>query len=161
MFKYASHSKLSASSSMSEFMICDVKAFMSKLILLRQICKEVTWQPRLFNWIKCNCDGASAGNIASFRGIFRNNKVLFLGCLAEGLGPGNSYYVDLCGAMQSIEFANSNNWRNLWLESDSMLVVKAFKDVRKVPWMIRNRWTNSLAIVSSIYELCFTCIYRR
>ncbi|MCI80670.1 ribonuclease H protein, partial [Trifolium medium] len=38
------------------------------------------WQPPTFNWVKCNCDGASLGNpgLSSYGGIFRNSEALFL-----------------------------------------------------------------------------------
>jgi ribonuclease HI len=48
--------------------------------------------------------------------------------------------------MRAIEVAHHMNWSNLWLESDSQLVVSAFKNLDKlVSWAIRNRWQNVLA----------------
>jgi ribonuclease HI len=63
---------------------------------------------------------------------------LSLGCFAEGLNNGNSLFAELIGAMRSIELASSKNWRNFWLETDSMLVVQAFKSQDIVPWQLRN-----------------------
>jgi len=50
--------------------------------------KEIMWQPPVFNWIKCNIDGASIGNpgSSSCGGIYRNNHAEFLGAFAYNLG---------------------------------------------------------------------------
>lgn len=66
------------------------------------------------------------------------------------MGTGKSYFVELCGAMRAIEYANSKSWNNIWLETDSMLVVRAFMDAREVPWTLRNIWTNCLTLISSM-----------
>lgn len=71
-----------------------------------------------------------------------------MGCFAEGLNSGNSLFAELIGAMRSIEFASSKNWRNFWLETDSMLVVQAFRNHDIVPWQPRNRWTNCVNITT-------------
>jgi len=54
-------SKLAANSSISEFVI--LKAFSVQISLGNAPkIKEVIWQPPIFNWVKCNIDGASIGN---------------------------------------------------------------------------------------------------
>jgi len=50
----------------------------------------------------------------------------------------------LSGAMTAIEITYQNNWRNLWLELDSALVVQAFKNNYVVPWKLRNKWNNCI-----------------
>ncbi|GAU38423.1 hypothetical protein TSUD_396030 [Trifolium subterraneum] len=91
------------------------------------VIKEVIWHPLVPNWIKCNIDGASKGNpgISSCGGIFRNNVAGFMLCFAEPLGFTTSYQAELCGVIRAIEIAHQMNWRNLWLETDSALVVLA------------------------------------
>lgn len=49
--------------------------------------------------------------------------------------------------MRAIEIAASHQWKSLWLESDSALVVNAFKNHSLIPWKLRNRWNNCLHIV--------------
>ncbi|KEH37145.1 hypothetical protein MtrunA17_Chr2g0294011 [Medicago truncatula] len=49
---------------------------------------------------------------------------------------------ELCGAMRAIGVASQKQWNFLWLETDSMLVVQAFKSSILVPWQVRNRWNN-------------------
>ncbi|PNX89856.1 70 kDa peptidyl-prolyl isomerase, partial [Trifolium pratense] len=46
----------------------------------------------------------------------------------------SAFMAELCGAMRAIEIAYCRNWKNLWLESDSTLVVMAFKSPVLVPW---------------------------
>jgi len=54
------------------------------------------------------------------------------------------------GVMRAIEIAKEKQWLNLWLETDSSLVVYAFKSKNQVPWQIRNRWNNVLVIIRSM-----------
>jgi ribonuclease HI len=112
--------------------------------------KEVVWNPPLMNCVKCNIDGASKGNPgeASCGGIFRNSTADFLLCFAEPLGYASSFLAELHGALRAIEVAHQMNWRHLWLETDSELVVSAFKNPDKlVSWSLRNRWHNALFLI--------------
>lgn len=82
----ASNSFLAASTSMLEFSI--LKAFNCKINPPKfSLVKQVIWSPPIFNWIKCNCDGATIGNpgLTACGGTYRNNNSQFLGCFAEGL----------------------------------------------------------------------------
>jgi len=79
-------------------------------------------------------------------GIFRNNEAECIGCFAQNLGLGSSLFAELSGAMQAIEIAHSKGWFNFWLETDSMLVLLAFKFISLVPWRIRTRWDNCLSL---------------
>jgi len=145
----ASKSNLSASSDIKEFII--LKAFNASIHPPKMlIVKEVFCCPPIPGWIKGNCDGAFASGKAACGAIFRNNLGQFLGCFAEGLNYGNSLFSELSGAMRSIEFASSKNWSNFWLETDSMLVVQAFRNQGIVPWQLRNRWCNCLRITSNM-----------
>lgn len=55
--------------------------------------------------------------------------------------------------------AHLNNWSNLWLETDSMLVFLAFKSSKIVPWSLRNRWDNCLHLLS-LFRFNVTHVYR-
>jgi ribonuclease HI len=115
--------------------------------------REILWQPPLQNWLKCNIDGASMGNpgATTCGGVFRDANGDFLYAFAEPLGIENAYFAELCGAMNAIEIAYHKNWLNLWLESDSSLVVAAFKNPSNlVPWPLRNRWKNVQVLVRSL-----------
>ena len=120
---------------------------------------EVIWQPPLPNWTKCNTNGSTNGNQSSCGGIFRNSKSDFLICFGENTGLGNALHAELSGAMRAIELANTFQWKNLWLEADSELVVKAFKNPYLVPWRLKNRWMNCLQLTLSM-NFVITHIYR-
>jgi ribonuclease HI len=108
------------------------------------IIKEVIWSPPLQSWIKCNIDGASIGNPGNSAcgGIFRNHEADFVCCFAEPLGNSSSYLAELNGALRAIDLAFENSWNNIWLETDSSLVVLAFQNEGHIPWSLRNRWHN-------------------
>jgi ribonuclease HI len=76
----------------------------------------------LINWTNCNIDGAKKGNpnIATCGGNFRNHDAEILYCFAEPLGNASSYQVELTAPIYIYD------WHNIWLETDSALVVLAF-----------------------------------
>jgi ribonuclease HI len=126
------------------------------------IIREIIWQPPLGNWTKCNTHDASCGNPgnASCGGVFRDDKADFLFAFAEPLGFESSFFAELCGALRAIEIAFDRNWLNLWLESDSSLVVAAFKNPNKpIAWPLRNRWNNVLLKTSQM-NFIVTHVYR-
>jgi hypothetical protein len=66
---------------------------------------------------------------------------------AEPLRIATSFFAKLSGALKAIEIASSDHWSYLWLETNSMLVVNAFKNQNKtVAWPLRNRQKNALAM---------------
>jgi len=70
-----------------------------------------------------------------------------LGCFYQLLGPVNALYTELLAAMTAIEIAADKGFVNIWLETDSKLVTLTFKSISIVPWMLRNRWQNCLALI--------------
>ncbi|CAJ2662070.1 unnamed protein product [Trifolium pratense] len=113
--------------------------------------KEVIWQPPFFDWVKCNTDGAFNAATSACGGLFRNSDAAFLcGFAVNTDNASSAFSAELCGAMQAIEIAAFKNWNNLWLETDSTLVVKAFKSSSLVPWALRNRWLNCLLLTQSM-----------
>ena len=71
-------------------------------------------------------------------------------CFAQNLGYGSSLIVELSGAMHAIEITSRKNWRNLWLETDSMLVVAAFQSITTVSWPLKNRWKNCINLTMNM-----------
>jgi len=86
---------------------------------------EVLWQPPPLHWLKCNTNGTSFGNpgTSACGGIFRDFEGNCKGCFAEFLGLSTSYQAELLRVIRAIEITYDNNWTNLWIESDSSLVV--------------------------------------
>ncbi|GAU22345.1 hypothetical protein TSUD_106730 [Trifolium subterraneum] len=113
--------------------------------------KEIIWQPPMCNWIKCNIDGACTQGLASCSGVFRNHDVEFLYCFAEPLGNLSPFLAELCGAMRAVELAYHLNWKNLWLETDSTMVVLVFNNISEpVAWNLRNRWVNTRSLLNGM-----------
>ncbi|KAK2451794.1 hypothetical protein QL285_010814 [Trifolium repens] len=53
--------------------------------------------------------------------------------------------------MSAIEVAYKMNWKNIWIETDSTLVVLAFQNSNTmVPWNLRNRWSNILLLFRNL-----------
>jgi ribonuclease HI len=120
---------------------------------------EVLWHPPIFQWIKCNTDGSSNDVTSSCGGIFSDKDLTFLCCFAENTGKGSAFHAELSGATRAIELAYQNHWDYLWLESDYVLVIKAFNNHSLVPWNLRNRWNNCMLKLRNMNFLA-THVYR-
>lgn len=48
-----------------------------------------------------------------------------------------------------IKYAEMKNWRNLWLETNSMLVIRAFPNLNIISWNLLSKWKNTLR------KICF------
>lgn len=112
--------------------------------------------------VKINCDGASQGNpgISACGGIARDFDGRFLGAFARFLAVSNFLIAKINGAMFAIEFAHEKDWRNIWLETDSVAVIRAFSPPFNVPWKIRTRWINCVNITTNMSFLA-THIYKQ
>jgi ribonuclease HI len=100
------------------------------------------WQTPLIYWLKCNIDGVAKRNSchAFFGWFFRNHETNLIYCFVEPLGIASSFQAGLCGTLRAIEVAHIMNWNNIWLETNSALVVLAFKNINSnVTWNLRNR----------------------
>jgi len=128
--------------------------------------KEVIWHPPISNWLKVNTDGAVAKNTskAAYGGIFRSLEGFTRGCFAQNLSTDSTFIIELFGAILAIEIVHNKNWTNIWLKTDSMLILLAFKNPLMIPWSLRNRWLNCMGftkrmnfMVSHIYKESNVC----
>jgi ribonuclease HI len=97
--------------------------------------------------------------MAACGGLFRNQEAICIGCFAQNLGPNSSLFAELSGAMQAIKIAHNNGWLHLWFETDSLLVLQAFKSISIVRWRLRNRWDNRMILAENM-NLIVTHIFR-
>lgn len=152
------NTKLTSTSSIRDFVV--IKKFNIEIHPPRApTIKEVYWHPPIASWVKCNTDGAATAISSSCGGIFRDNNADFICCFAENLPGVNSFVAEICGALRAIEIAAQRNWRNLWIETDSSLVVLAFKSSAIIPCNVRNRWENCKLLTNNMNFLV-THIYR-
>lgn len=101
--------------------------------------KEVLWIHLFLGWIKGNINDASirTPNTIAYGGIFRDHYANHLGNFSSFLGSDNSLFVELVGAILAMEHALSFDWFHFWLETNSMLVVRAISKPTLVIWKIR------------------------
>jgi ribonuclease HI len=83
--------------------------------------------------------------IAGCGGVFRNHRAEFVYDFAEPLGFSSSTQAELFTVIIAIEVAFRMHWNNLWIETGSSFVVRAFQNSSNaVTWNLRNRWINAL-----------------
>jgi len=102
----------------------------------------VVWKPPTIPWVKANTDGSVRDLMAACGGIFRDSRTTFLGGFASNLGCVSVFEAEILGLMVAMEYASSNGWTRLWLESDSSSAVQAFHKPSLIPVCLRNRWHN-------------------
>ncbi|KAJ1402686.1 Ribonuclease H domain [Sesbania bispinosa] len=83
------------------------------------------WSPPPHDVIKGNVDGSFFPDSKRMRvgGLFRDNNKQWLGGFSGYVGCGNALEAELLAVLSALQFAWSQGWRNLILESDSMEVV--------------------------------------
>ncbi|PNX87220.1 ribonuclease H [Trifolium pratense] len=108
----------------------------------------VLWKTLVVPWLKVNTDGSVRGtNIAAAcGGIFQDFSACFRGCFACNLGVVSVLHAEIMVIILAMELAHSFGWFHLWVESDSKLALSAFENSSIVPWDLRNRWSNCLAL---------------
>nr|ABN08954.1 Ribonuclease H [Medicago truncatula] len=117
--------------------------------------------PAVQGRVKINLDGSAFGapSCGATGGVFRNWQTHSLGGFAQNIGHATCFKAELCAAIFAIEKSIEYNLRDIWLETDSKLVVKAFSSSEHVPWQLRTRWNNCLALAQKIKCVC-THIHR-
>lgn len=102
----------------------------------------VVWKAPTIPWVKANTDGSVRNLMAACGGIFRDSRGTFLGGFACNIGRVSVFEAEVLGLIFAMEYATSNNWSRLWLESDSTSAVEAFHKPSLIPVCLRNRWHN-------------------
>lgn len=106
----------------------------------------------LFGAIKCNMDGLMRGSPghAIVEGIFRDHLGGMLAYFSLNVGIQSTFFVEIFGAIISLEMAKENDWNRIWLECDSTLVIHVLTKLSIVPWQVRCRWENYLSFCKQI-----------
>ncbi|CAL0303089.1 unnamed protein product [Lupinus luteus] len=127
---------------------------------------EVLWLLPDQGTVKINTDGAARGNPSPSVGgdIFRDHNGHTLACFACFNGCFDALFVELSAAMHAINLAHQKDWKNIWLECDSTIVVDIFKGSTQPPWKLRSKWNlckNTLScmswVVTHVYREDNTC----
>jgi len=98
----------------------------------------VSWKAPSTPWLKVNTDGSVVGSLGACGGLFRDHFGAFLGTFASNIGTSFVFFVEIYGFILAMEFAASNGWRNIWLESDSTSALSVFKNKSLVSMLLRN-----------------------
>jgi ribonuclease HI len=61
------------------------------------------------------------------------------------------FIAEIFGATLAIEIAHQRGWLNLWVETDSMLLLQAFNNYNMIPWEVRSRWHNCVEITKGMH----------
>ncbi|KAK2640376.1 hypothetical protein Ddye_028171 [Dipteronia dyeriana] len=125
----------------------------------------IVWQPPANGWVKANSAGTiSDGNpsVTTCGGLFRDSSGKFLGGFSQNLHVETSYYAEVMAAVLVIEHAYHKGWHNLWLETDSLLVVHllTYRDVLNLPWNLRQKWIFNVQAKLPYMNFNFTCTFR-
>ncbi|KAL6190669.1 hypothetical protein ACLB2K_037063 [Fragaria x ananassa] len=86
---------------------------------------EVNWHPPLFGWVKVNTDGAwrSSSGQAGYGGLFRDFRGGVLGAFCSNFNMASSVAAEVMAVIKAIELAWVRDWKHVWLEVDSSLVI--------------------------------------
>ncbi|XP_019423006.1 PREDICTED: uncharacterized protein LOC109332480 [Lupinus angustifolius] len=144
----------------NEFVILRKFQVTARIPKAPKVC-EVVWQYPQEGWIKANTDGAAHGSpgYAGGGGIFRDSSGACLVCFASYLSIQNAVYAEMHSAIKAVNIAFNCGWRNLWLESDSTMVVDIFKNNSLPPWKLFTAWNNCKHQLQSM-NFHITHIYR-
>jgi len=106
--------------------------------------------------VKVNTDGSSFGAPAQgeIGGVFRDWHAACLGGFSQNIGHATCLEAEFCAVMFAIDKAVELGWTNLWIECDSLQMVKAFMSRTHVPWHLRTRWINCMERVRRIHYVC-------
>ncbi|KAK9949954.1 hypothetical protein M0R45_005462 [Rubus argutus] len=114
---------------------------------------EVNWNPPSIGWVKINTDGAWKHNegVGGYGAIFRDYKGHFLGAFASNLDVPSSVAAEVMAVIKAIELAWVRDWKHIWLEVDSSLVLDFIRRPSLVPWKLQIRWFNCLYQISQMH----------
>ena len=96
---------------------------------------EVNWIPPIIGWVKINTDGAChhVSGRAGYGGVFRDYHGSFMGAFASNLDIPSSIDAEIMAVIQAIELAWVREWKHIWLEVDSTLVLNFLHAPHLVP----------------------------
>ncbi|KAL8485527.1 hypothetical protein ACS0TY_027713 [Phlomoides rotata] len=93
-------------------------------------------------------------------GVYCDSFGVFIGCFVITHGMGFAFDAELATAFSAIEMAYDKNWRNIWLECDSVYVVSVLKTHDSaVPWRLLAQWHMIHKLIGEL-QLVVSHIYR-
>ena len=113
---------------------------------------EVNWHTPSYGCDKINCDGAWKSTLgkAGFGGVFRDYQGVVLGAFCSNLDIPSSLAAEVMPIIKAIELAWVRDWKHVWLEVDSTLIIEFLRSPQLVPWQLRVEWGNCLHLISQM-----------
>jgi len=110
--------------------------------------------------VKVNIDGAARGclGLATSVGIFRDSRGEYTNSFFSFLRVQKSLYVEVMGAILTIELAWNKSIRRIWLECNSSLLCQAFNSFNIIPWTLLGRRRKCIKICNEIEFKSFSYI---
>ena len=117
-----------------------------------KITTEVKWSPPSTGLTKINVDGSSIGSPATrtIGFVTRDAQTNFLGAYAQNIGHAFALEAKLSSCMKAVEKARELHIENLWIERNSLQVVKAYNLGIGIPWRLLAGWSNCLTIGAQV-----------
>ncbi|XP_024156133.1 uncharacterized protein LOC112164125 [Rosa chinensis] len=99
---------------------------------------EVNWLPPSLGWVKINSNGSwkHEEGVGGCGAIFQDYKGQFLGAFASNLEIPSSIAAEIMAVIKAIELAWVRDWKHIWLEVDSSLVLDYIRTPSLVPWSL-------------------------
>ncbi|KAF6142719.1 hypothetical protein GIB67_018430 [Kingdonia uniflora] len=103
--------------------------------------QSTTWALPWFQEVKINCGAATIGTTgkAGVGAAARNHLGDVIGVLTKGLDNTTLFFSECEAILGAIDWAVQNNWKKIWIESDSQTAISDFTK-NHVPWPQRARW---------------------
>lgn len=122
---------------------------------------EVNWHPPIIDCVKINTDGAwkSSSQKAGCGGVFRDHRGNFMGAYSSNLDIPSSIAAEVMAVIKAIQLAWLRDWKHIWLEVDSKVVLSYFHSPSIVPWQLKVEWENCLHLLSQM-QFKVSHIYR-
>ena len=81
--------------------------------------------------------------------VYRNTSH-FLGAFSQNIDYASSIEAEFSACMYAIERVFEMLLVDIWMETESLIVFKAFSEYVGLPWRMINRWKNCMHFLSSI-----------
>ncbi|PRQ52336.1 putative ribonuclease H-like domain-containing protein [Rosa chinensis] len=102
--------------------------------------------------MKINSDGSwkHEEGVGGYGAIYRDCKGKFLGVSGSNLETPSSIAAEIMAVIKAIELTWVRDWKHIWLEVDSSLVLGYIRIPSLVHWSLRVRWLNCLYKISQM-----------
>jgi ribonuclease HI len=88
--------------------------------------------------------------VGHYGAAFRDHRGCFLGAFASSLDIPSSVAAEVMAVIKAIELAWVCDWKHIWIEVDSFIVLHYLLFPSLVPWNLRVHWMNCIHLISQM-----------